>query len=468
MSIISLDYDGIKALAIELGRPATTLHVLSHQNDPFYITPGRRADAEWFADLWQQFGFGDGTHLRRIHYRIISQKTPVLMPDGSAYENTRGCSSALGEAARDARYLGLVPIEEFVDRKNDDAHVYLSNSEQAAELSVEEPSLAHPPSLAPTSVWLPDPPGYEFTPNEIDQRFHVELWAEKTTVSDILLPLGPRYGLNVVMGAGHLSLTHCHQFVERVVASGRPARILYVSDFDPSGLVMPVDVARKIEFLIHSRGLDLDVQLRPIVLTEDQCREYRLPRTPLKELVKGKGEFEERFGEGGTELDALEALHPGELRRILVEEIERYHDSDLDDRVEEAADEFREQLRDRHQDILDRHKADAKALRAEQRDLARRCNAELAPIIKRYEKGFQDIAGRFNSLQAAIAQELEEEAPDPDEIEWPEPDEGDEDDDPLFDSTRDYVEQVDRFKGHRGRLIKRKVRSDAGRKRRRK
>jgi hypothetical protein len=30
--------------------------------------------------------------------------------------------------------------------------------------------------------------------------------------------------------------------------------------------------------------------------------------------------------------------------------------------------------------------------------------------------------------------------------EWPEPDEGDEDLDPLFDSSRDFVEQVDRFK----------------------
>jgi hypothetical protein len=39
-------------------------------------------------------------------------------------------------------------------------------------------------------------------------------------------------------------------------------------------------------------------------------------------------------------------------------------------------------------------------------------------------------------------------APDFDAIEWPEPAEADEYDDPLFDSTRDYVEQCDRFKQH--------------------
>jgi hypothetical protein len=35
----------------------------------------------------------------------------------------------------------------------------------------------------------------------------------------------------------------------------------------------------------------------------------------------------------------------------------------------------------------------------------------------------------------------------------PEPDDGDEDDDPLFDSTREYVEQIDRYKEHQGKPI---------------
>jgi len=34
-------------------------------------------------------------------------------------------------------------------------------------------------------------------------------------------------------------------------------------------------------------------------------------------------------GSGATELDALEALHPGELERILVAEIERFHNPDF-------------------------------------------------------------------------------------------------------------------------------------------
>jgi hypothetical protein len=41
---------------------------------------------------------------------------------------------------------------------------------------------------------------------------------------------------------------------------------------------------------------------------------------------------------------------------------------------------------------------------------------------------------------------LEAEKPDLEDYEWPEPADGDEYDDPLFDSSRDYVEQIDRCK----------------------
>jgi hypothetical protein len=46
------DYPTIKALAVALGRPASTLYVLS-ETDPFYVTPGRQAAAAWFADVWR-------------------------------------------------------------------------------------------------------------------------------------------------------------------------------------------------------------------------------------------------------------------------------------------------------------------------------------------------------------------------------------------------------------------------------
>ena len=73
---------------------------------------------------------------------------------------------------------------------------------------------------------------------------------------------------------------------------------------------MPKAVARKVEFTIAKFNLDVDLELIPLVLTPDQCRDYRLPRTPIKESERRKDRFEQTFGVGATELDALEALHP--------------------------------------------------------------------------------------------------------------------------------------------------------------
>lgn len=60
------------------------------------------------------------------------------------------------------------------------------------------------------------------------------------------------------------------------------------------------------------------------MLTGSQCKKYKLPRTPIKEKEKRKAGFEYRHGTGATELDALEALHKGEMARIIKEAVLPY------------------------------------------------------------------------------------------------------------------------------------------------
>ncbi len=338
-----------------------------------------------------------------------------------------------------------------MDRRAEGVRVYLAKDAAPATVTVEDPSRASREPFFRVFSWLPQPPEYEFEPAVIDQRYHIEIWIEKSTVDDVVRPLARDYGLNVVTGAGDLSLTHCHDFVERVVHSERPARILYASDFDPDGFKMPVGAARKIEFLIRRDHPNLDVQLRPIALTHDQCLQYALPRTPVKDTVGGKAAFAERFGAGATELDALQALHPGELRRILVREIERYYDHDLKDRVADTAAAFGQELADARGEIVRRHRTELNKLRDRQQKLAAECNAKLDPIIKKYERRLRAVADEFNEIQATIQQEMADEALDPDLADWPEPNEGDEVDDALYDSTRDYIEQIDAYREHLGK-----------------
>lgn len=42
---------------------------------------------------------------------------------------------------------------------------------------------------------------------------------------------------------------------------------------------MPVAVSRKIEYFVRTLGLDLDVRMFPVVLTQEQVQYYELPRT---------------------------------------------------------------------------------------------------------------------------------------------------------------------------------------------
>jgi hypothetical protein len=65
-----IDYDEIKRMAKALDRPISTLIALAPQIDPFFDMPARKEAGEWVAKIYQQFGFGTGVHLRRIHYRL--------------------------------------------------------------------------------------------------------------------------------------------------------------------------------------------------------------------------------------------------------------------------------------------------------------------------------------------------------------------------------------------------------------
>jgi hypothetical protein len=425
-----IDYTRLKELSKELRRPLSTLTVT--RRDPFAAgTPGRKANAEWFAGVWHTMHLRLGAHIRRVHYRAISQPTPILMPLGAPFLNTERCWEFMIDASLDARYLQLVP-NFTVDRRN--ATPTINMVEGTSGVIAPHGSI---------QIELPtyDVPVLKLFKPEIGQRYLIEIWAEKTTANDIIVPLGERLGVNIVTGLGELSHTRCVELVQRALENGRPVRILYISDFDPGGDSMPVAVARKIEFLLHIGGYDLDIQVRPVVLTYDQCQHYQLPRTPIKEGETRAARFEERFGEGGTELDALEALHEGELAHILEREIMRYYDPTLERRTASVAAQVERDLARASAAVRGRHAGDIAAMAAEHKRLTALLKAserKTAPIMRRIERALVDAA------------------PDVDDYSWPEPRRGTEDPDPLFDSRRNYIEQINRYKRHQGKPIERR------------
>jgi len=131
-------YDKLKAVAKQHGVKASDLLVLAPQNDPFNCgSPAQVAHAQWFADVYRDYGNAFGDHVRRVHYRIVSQPIPVLMPNGTPYENTDECWAYITLASKFARTLGFVDVERFQDKRNPDPIVYRADPRDDDRPSIE-------------------------------------------------------------------------------------------------------------------------------------------------------------------------------------------------------------------------------------------------------------------------------------------------------------------------------------------
>lgn len=438
-----MNYDSIKALAASRGKRVKDFLALAMQNDPFYVgQPAELEAAKWFAGIWDSGILGGSSHIRGIHYVMISREDPLLMPDGKPYENTDKCWMFLAIAAKAARYLELVDPRAFKDRRSQAPVIHTPNR--------SEPFISIGGSIEDGysfDLGLPEFPGlpcYELFAFNGTQKYMTEIWIEKSTMEDTLLPLCETYGCNLVTGVGELSITQCIALVDRIIHFQRPCRVLYISDFDPAGRSMPVAVARKVEFYQRNQYPDIDIQIQQVALTYEQCRRYKLPRTPIKETEKRASKFQAIYGEGATELDALEALYPGELAGIVKGELERFYDHNLNDRCFAEASRIKKAMRERQAIIVSQYADEINELQDKYENIKANFDGEVA-----------DLADRVTDIWQAISDEMEKEIPDDLEVPEAEVDPDREWDEPLYASERDYEEQLDhyyKFKngGHNG------------------
>jgi hypothetical protein len=471
-----INYDFIKQAAKEDGCSVKDLLALASGNDPFYLPPGRKANGAWFARQLETFGVQGEFHDRRIHYLLVTQETPVKRPDGGDYENTEKCWDLLSAAGRDTRYTQDVESGRFVDRRNPDPEIFhrVSDEPEPKIVIVEDADLSARgwldyelppvPTLDDLPLSLPDLPAYSVTElQEItEQPVLIEIFCEKTTMNDVLIPICEKYGVNLVTGMGELSTTACHNFLERCRRLRKPGRIFYISDFDPAGIGMPVAVARKIEW--YQRTFDdeyggLDVRLEPIALTAEQVAEYKLPRIPVKDSDRRKSRFEMVYGEGQVELDALEALHPGELAKIVTAAILQYYDPELREKTKQAYADFEDHLERINeaehsifQDRRDELEAEYSDLHDEWQAVREEFDKLVEPFKAEIEKlnaRADDIRERAKELHDDVADHCAAHIDELDEYEPPDADLPDEPDGQLYDSTRDYWEQLDAYKRHK-------------------
>lgn len=405
-------YDDIKLLAKDYHLPVTDLLALSPKNDPFYAgTPAAIRDGEWFARLWNRAGYHiSGAHLRKVHYWTLSHAEDAftIMPNGNPYQNTQLCWGYLTQASKMARYLGLVDIEKVQDNKNPAPLVeafYSSYGHVYHEVDLPELEGDLKVNLYGAG-------------NSTAQPYHLEVWVEKSTMNSVLMPICRTYAANLVTFEGEASLTACLKLVERVREAGfKPTRILYVSDLDPAGNSMPVATARKIEYLLQHYGYEVDLELTPIALNVQQVQQYNLPSIPIKDTEKRAGNFQSVYDGGAVELDALEALYPGVLGRIVRNALEEYYSHEAEAHARQVAKERRDAVRDAVENLKTTHPDEFEAAKA------------FVERIRDIENEMMDDDFTVTTFEAEVEKSG----------------------DALYDSTRKYIEQIPFYKAHKGK-----------------
>lgn len=416
------NYESLKILAKQMKTPVDNLIAETRTNDPFYSgTPADVIKAEWFRDIWEKLGCGTGTHIRRIHYKMIGIAGGVPMPDGRIYGNEEADWNYLELAAKHARYQGLVSAKDFVDMRTPTPFIFAEYKPiymPYLHIEREDNDLPFLPDSINIELPYPLTMGYQYSLT--DQPYHLEIWIEKSTQNEFLIPLCKKYGVNLIVGMGQSSITGSCDLLKRIKAANKPARIFYISDYDTAGKSMPVSASRKIEFFGCEDNLD--IQVFPLVLTMEQINQYKINHVPSDEHK--------------YELDAMD-------EKLLIEIVEskilEYRDLKIQEEIEDMGTEEQRRADELFEDELGQYIEELKEIENEAGQILKRYSAfnyEMQPLKERLlyvEMKINETAENINiDLKPKPISEFvctNNSA--------------------LFDSTREYLEQMEYYRGHK-------------------
>lgn len=156
------------------------------------------------------------------------------------------------------------------------------------------------------------------------QANYLELWIEKDALSGVIMPVTKRLHVRLLTNRGYSSTTAMHEAAMRIhqhMNEGQNCFILYIGDFDPSGLDMIRDIEDR---MCNEFGCVVEVV--HLGLTEEQIKKYNPPPNPTKPLDPRSNWYIEQYGETCWEVDALD---PKTLHELVESNIEERTDLDL-------------------------------------------------------------------------------------------------------------------------------------------
>ena len=167
-------------------------------------------------------------------------------------------------------------------------------------------------------------------PRQNGQKTYVEVWVEKDALSGVLKRVTSGYHIPILVNRGYSSASAMFDSYNRfrlAYASGKDVRVLYLGDYDPSGIDMIRDIYdRTMEFFDGRGEDDVDFKIIPIALTREQIQRYNPPANPAKITDPRAKDFIKKHGATSWEVDALP---PNVLNQLLDDSIRGFIDTDV-------------------------------------------------------------------------------------------------------------------------------------------
>jgi hypothetical protein len=223
--------------------------------------------------------------VRQLYYQM--EMRGYVAKDDRDYDKVQ-------RACLQMRRQGARPYKKIVDSSRERRTIYQYNGLRAA---LEESFQTYR-----RNYWL-------------DQPTHVEVWCEKDALSNLIDPTCSDYGVAYQALRGFDSESFAYESAKDIRTIGKPARIYYFGDHDPSGWW----IARNLEPTLREFGAN--AQVTQVGVTPEQVQRWGLPTRRAKPSDTRYRGFVERFGsERCTEVDAIP---PDVLKRLIQESIEQ-------------------------------------------------------------------------------------------------------------------------------------------------
>ena len=155
---------------------------------------------------------------------------------------------------------------------------------------------AHKKFIDPTRQFIIPPLPYR----------RIECWVEKDSIRNFIGKLAVKYRLGVQVLRGFSSLSMYRRALERARKRG-VTRVLYIGDFDPSGLLIEKVAQKEMD---HKTG----IRFFRLAITMEQIKRLRPPSRPVNLKDSRAKEYIEKYGDRCWE---VEAIRPRTLYRLI-------------------------------------------------------------------------------------------------------------------------------------------------------